>query len=157
MAEFMKLKGLKELDKALADLGKVNGFKALRSGMMNASKPMFLAAKANAGATGIKNFDSGATQLAMGRWVRKLTPTRTLLQIGPKNKAKKAVAAWNAKWGKTAKRLRHFHLVEFGSVNGGAQPFLRPAFDTTKTIVASGFGRELAKAIEKVRAKHASK
>ena len=74
MAEAMKLHGLKELDRALADLQKLGGnagFKALRSGMMQASKPLFLAARAGAAATGIKDFDAGATAAAMGRWTKK--------------------------------------------------------------------------------------
>lgn len=155
MAEGFKIEGLKQLDRALAEMSKGLGFKALRSGMMAASRPMFLAAKANASATGVKGFDSGATAAAMGRWVRKIKPTVTLLQIGPKNKLKKAVAIWNAAHGTNISRLNHFHLVEFGSVHGPAQPFMRPAFESTKSIVASIFARELKKAIEKVRAKAA--
>lgn len=155
MAEFAKLSGLRELDKALAEMGSKIGLKALRAGLMAASKPMFLAAKANASATGIKGQDAGATAAAMGRWVRKVKPTVTVLQIGPKNKNKKALALYNAKHGTKVNRLRHFHLLEFGSVHGGAQPFLRPAFDSTKGIVVNRFGRELKAAIEKVRRKHA--
>lgn len=155
MAEAFKIEGLKELDRQLAALGSKLGLKALRSGMMAASKPMFLAAKANASATGIKGFDSGATAAAMGRWVRKIKPTVTLLQIGPKNKLPKALAIWNAINGTNVKRLTHFHLTEFGSVHGPAQPFMRPAFEQTKSIVASGFARELKKAIDKVVAKNA--
>ena len=155
MAEFVKLTGLKQLDRALAEMDKVRGFKALRTGMMNASKPMFLAAKANAASTGIKGFDAGATAAAMGRWTKKVTPHITVLKIGPKNKLKKAVAIYNAFHGKNVKRLQHFHLVEFGSVHGGAQPFLRPAYDMTRHTVARNFGRELSKAIDKIRRKHA--
>lgn len=155
MAEFVKIEGLKKLDMALAAMGSSVGFKALRAGMMQSARPMFLAAKANAAATGIKNLDSGATAAAMGRWVKKLTPTRTLLQIGPKNKLKKAVAIYNQRHGTNIKRLQHFHLIEFGSVHGGAQPFMGPAFESHKAGMARNFGTELKKAIEKVRKKHA--
>jgi HK97 gp10 family phage protein len=155
--EFVKTKGLKELDQALADLGSVQGFKALRGGLMAASKPMFLAAKANALATGIKGRDSDATAASMGRWTRKETNRRTTLYLGPKSKLKKALAIYNAFHGTNVKKLRHFHLVEFGSVHGGAQPFLRPAFAATVRLVISEFGGHLAKQIEKIRKKHAAK
>lgn len=149
MAETVKVKGLKELDNALAKLPKAVGFKALRSGMMEASRPMFLAAKANAASTGIRGYDAGATAQAMGRYTRKLSPTRTGLFIGPKNKDKKALALWNQKHGREAKRLRHFHLLEFGSEHGPAQPYLRPAFESTKMVVVNNFRASLKKHIEK--------
>lgn len=155
MAETVKLTGLRELDAKLARLDAKTGFKVLRSAMMNASKPMFLTARANANATGVKGFDAGATAAAMGRWTKKTTDKRTTLFIGPKNKAKKAVSLWNQKHGTSVKRISHFHLVEFGSRRGPAQPFLRPAFDSTKHEVARNFGRELAKAIDKQAAKNA--
>ena len=150
MAEIVKLEGLRELDKQLAAMETKLGFKALRSGMMQASKPMFQAAKANAEATGIKGYDAGATAAAMGRFTRKTTPTKTTLFIGPKNKSKKALALWNTKHGANVDRLNHFHLLEFGSVHGPAQPFLRPAFEATKLTVAKLFGVEVKNAIRKV-------
>lgn len=147
--ETMKLHGLKELDAKLARMETKVAFKALRGAMMESMKPMFLRARANAQATGIKGFDAGATAAAMGRYVKKIHSTRTALFLGPKNKAKKAVSLWNAKHNKRAKRLNHFHLVEFGSIHGGAQPFLRPAFEVTKYSTAQNFGKILAKQIEK--------
>ena len=157
MGDFIKVDGLKQLDKALAAMGKVQGFKALRSGLMEASKPMFLAIRANALATGVKGYDAGATAAAMGRWTRKITPHITVLFIGPKNKNKKALAIYNALHGTDIKRLNHFHLTEFGSVHGPAQPFMRPAYEATRMAVVHGFGRSLAKSIEKVRAKNAAR
>jgi len=150
MAETIKLEGLKELDRKLATMPTKLGFKALRSGMMAASRVMFLAAKANAQATGIAGRDAGSTAAAMGRWVRKVNPRVTTLFMGPKNKNKKALALWNEMHGAEAKRLNHFHLLEFGSIHGGAQPFLRPAFEATKHQVARDFGKHLGAAIEKV-------
>lgn len=150
MAEFIKLQGLKELDQKLARMDQKTGFKALRSAMMEASRPMFVAAKTNALATGIKGFDAGSTAAAMSRYTKKVSPKRTVLFVGPKNKAKKALDLWNRKHGQNATRLRHFHLVEFGSIKGPAQPFLRPAFEQTKVGVARSFGKILAKQIEKV-------
>ncbi len=147
MAETIKLEGLRELDAKLARLEPKTGFKVLRAALMEASKPMFVLAKQNANATGIKGFDAGATAAAMGRWTKKITERRTVLFLGPKNKQKKALNLWNQKHGADIKRLSHFHLVEFGSIKGPAQPFLRPAFNTTKTGVARSFGRILGRKI----------
>jgi len=149
MAETIKLEGLRELDMRLASLDKKVGFKVLRSSLMEASKPMFLLAKQNANATGVRGFDAGATAAAMGRWTKKITERRTVLFLGPKNKQKKALNLWNQKHGGNTKRLQHFHLVEFGSIKGPAQPFLRPAFDTTKLTVARSFGKILGRQIDK--------
>lgn len=148
MAETIKISGLKELDAKLARMDRKLGFKALRSALNEAAKPMFLRAKQNAQATGIKGFDAGATAAAMGRFSKKDGPKRLILFIGPKNKAKKALNLWNQKHGTDIRRLQHFHLVEFGSVKGPAQPFMRPAFEATKVQVAKSFGKILAQKIE---------
>lgn len=155
MAEFIRVDGLDGLDSALAELGSKLGFRALRSGLMNASKPMFLAAKVNASSTGIKGFDSGSTAAAMGRFTKKLDRRTTALFIGPKNRSKKGIAIWNREHGTNIDRLRHFHLLEFGSVNGPAQPFLRTAFDATKYLVVVRFGREIRRSLDKVRRRNA--
>ena len=150
MAEdFIKLSGLKELDAKLAKMDKATGFKTLRSALNDTSKPMFVKARQNAQSTGIKGFDAGATAAAMGRWTKKIKEKQTVLFLGPKNKAKKAVNLWNQKHGTNVKRISHFHLVEFGSARGPAQPFLRPAFDSTKVAMARDFGKNLAARIEK--------
>ncbi len=149
MAETIKLSGLKELDAKLAKMDKAVGFKTLRSALNDTSKPMFVLAKQKAQATGVKGFDAGATAAAMGRWTKKIKEKQTVLFMGPKNKAKKAVNLWNQKHGTNVKRISHFHLVEFGSARGPAQPFLRPAFDATKVQMARDFGKNLAARIEK--------
>ena len=141
----------------LIDLGPVAGFKALRSGLMAASRPMFVAAKANAISTGLKGYDSDAMGAAMARGTRKITKNRTTLWIGPRNKNKKALAIYNAYHGTDYKRLNYFHLVEWGSVNGGAQPFMRPAFESTKLVVVSNLAKEIGKAVDKIKAKYAAK
>jgi HK97 gp10 family phage protein len=162
MAEFVKVEGLKNVEKLLTNLGPALGFKALRSGMMAASRPMFLAAKANAAATGLKGYDSDAMAAAMSRGTRKVTPNRTTLWIGPKNKHKKALAIYNSYHGTDLKRLPYFHLVEWGAERGekgsmSAQPFMRPAFAATSRMVVSNLGDEIRKAVDKVKRKHASK
>lgn len=150
MPEFAELKGLRELDRKLEKLGPKLGFKTLRSAMMKSSTPMFKLAKANAQATGVKNQDAGATAAAMGRWTRKEKGAKVVtLFLGPKNKNKKALALWNARHDREITRLTHFHLLEFGSIHGPAQPFLRPAFKAGSGQYIRSFQRELRAAIDK--------
>lgn len=148
--DLIKIEGLRELDAKLAQLPTKVGFKVLRSAMMAATGAMFKAARSNAEATGIKGFDAGATAAAMARWVKKEAPTKTVLYIGPKNKNKKALALWNAKHGRNVTRLRHFHLLEFGSEHGPAQPFLRPAFAAHARSAAESFKGNVEKQLAKV-------
>lgn len=151
MADPVRIEGLRELDRKLAKLPTAVGFKALRSAMMGATLVTFKAAKANAIAAGKRGFDSGSTAAAMGRWTRKTGPKQTTLFIGPKNRNKKALALWNAanRKNRPVRRLTHFHLLEFGSTRGPAQPFLRPALVQTQAQVLREFGRRLAEQIEK--------
>lgn len=155
MADFVKVEGLKNVEKMLIELGPVVGFKALRSGLANAAKPMFLAARANAAATGLKGHDSDAMAAAMSRGTRKVGLKKTIHWIGPRNASKKALAIYNDFHGTDYKRLNYFHLVEWGSVYGPAQPFMRPAFAATATLVVANLGNEIRKAIEKIKRKHA--
>ena len=149
MVETVKIEGLKELDKKLSKLPVKVAFKALRGAMMKSTTVTFKLAKANALATGIRGRDAGSTAAAMGRWTRKQGPNKTTLFIGPKNRNKKALALYNEFHGTDAKYLKHFHLLEFGSVHGPAQPFLRPAFISTRGQIMSSFRQNLKEMIEK--------
>lgn len=157
--DMFAIEGLKEVDKMLADMGSALGFKALRTGMMNAAKPTFLLARANAIATGLGNTDSDAMGAAMSRGTRKITPTRTTHWIGPRNKSKKALAIYNAfhSGRPPVKRLNYFHMVEWGSIHGQAQPFMRPAFAATAPTVVRNLAKEIGIAIDKVIRKHNAK
>lgn len=154
--ETVSVKGLDNVDKMLTELGPVLGFKALRSGLMAATKPVFVMAKANAAATGLRGYDSDAMAAAMSRGTRKDGPNVTTLWVGPRNKNKKALAIYNDYHGTSYKRLNYFHLVEWGSVNGPAQPFMRTAFAATSRQAVQNLGREIGKAIDRIKRKHAS-
>ena len=43
----------------------------------------------------------------------------------------------------------HAHLVEFGTVNSPARPFLRPAYDANRMAVLSRLRKEVGKRIER--------
>ena len=148
--DLIKIQGLRELDAKLAQLPTKVGFKVLRSAMMASTSGMFKAARRNAEATGVKGYDSGATAAAMSRWVKKASPTKTILYLGPRSKNKKALAIWNAKFNANVTRLRHFHLLEFGSERGPAQPYLRPAFAANARMAAESFKTNIEKQLAKV-------
>lgn len=154
--DFVKVEGLKEVDQMLSELGPQLGFKALRSGFMQATKPSFLAAKIAAAGTGLKGRDSDAMAAAMSRGTRKVTPYITEHWIGPKAKNKKALGIYNAYHGTEYKSLRYFHLVEWGSEHGPAQPFMRPSFAATWKLSVSNLTKEIGKAIDKIKLKYAS-
>jgi len=153
--EFVRVEGMENVEQMLINLGPVAGFKALRSGLMQASKPLFAAAKATAAATGLKGHGSDAMAAAMSRGTKKVTPNITQLWVGPKNKHKKALAIYNSAHGTTLKRLNYFHLVEWGAVHMAAQPFMRPAFAATSKIAVANLGKEIGRAVDKVKLKHA--
>ena len=154
--KFVKVDGLREVDMMLKEIGPELGFKALRAGMMKATLPVLKAARAAALATGLKGFDSNAMAAAMGRGTRKESPTTTTLSIGPRNKNKKALAIYNEYHGTEISRLNYFHLVEWGSAHGPAQPFMRPAFAATAPQAVRNLTKEIGAAIDKIKLKYAS-
>lgn len=148
----IEVSGLKELGQQLNRLeGKVKG-KTFRSAVSAAMLPMLQAARANAAAVR----DSGALAAAMGRWSRTqrglVGAVRVIVFVGPKSKSKRGLALWNArhKQERPARRLQHGHLTEFGTERSRAQPYLRPAFDTTKVAVVQRLKTTLKAAIAKV-------
>lgn len=151
-----KVEGLKALDTKLAALGSEVGFKTLRSAMMDSTKPAVAVVKSAARATGLRGHDSEAMSEAVGRWTKKITNNSTVLFMGPKNKAKKALNIYNDFHDTNYSRLNYFHLVEFGSVNNPAQPWLRPSFQALAPSIVRVFGKNLATRIEKAGRRNAT-
>ena len=147
MTEPVRVEGLRELDRKLSRVAEItspaNAKKILRSAMMSATLPVLNAAKSNAQSEQIR--DSGALAASMGRWFPQETRTRFTLFIGPRSKNKKAIALWTQKHGAPPKggRLRHAHIVEFGSERQAATPFLRPACESNQARMLSIFRRRL--------------
>ena len=148
MVETVEVKGLRDLDLKLSRLGEVAGKKALRGAMMDAASPIWKAARENA--SSIK--DSGALAAAMGRWFKQFKKNQFAVFIGPRSKSRKGVQLWTSLHGREPKggRLRHAHLVEFGTRKDPAQPFLRPAFDANWRQAAQIFARRLRERINKI-------
>lgn len=147
MGDFIEVKGLRELDRKLAELEEVAGKKVLRGAMFDAMLPVHRAARQNAQAIN----DSGALAAAMGRWFTQFGLRTFAMFVGPRRRAAKAIQLWTQRHGAPPKGgIRHGHLQEFGTVDHNAQPFLRPAFDANKQAMISIFVRRLRERIEKV-------
>lgn len=152
---FVDVRGLKELDAVLSRLPTKVAGRPLRAALRRAAQPMLEAARTNAEKVGIRGFDSGALAAAMvARSRQRGRGTSAAVIIGPAYKAPRALSIYNeararnfnAK--KPIETIRFGHLVEFGTVDTPAQPFMRPAFAATSRQVVDRFAGELRKALE---------
>lgn len=141
------MSGMKELDKVLADeLPRATARNVLRRALMSAAEPM--AAKARSLAPDDPNTVDLNQELreniivsvrAHGADKGKAaysgvlrgggTRSEAVAALKAANKANKGGAAVTVYVGPTRK-VFHGIFQEFGTINHGAQPFLRPAFDT---------------------------
>jgi HK97 gp10 family phage protein len=147
------VRGLKELEARLRDIGSVAGTKAMRSAMFTATKPILDRAKANAPSR------SGALRLALSRtFAIKSTGggllfgdapgSRFLIFIGPKVKNRTAVALYNLVYKPRRPRrgIFHGHFLEFGTKSGTRRTdFLKRALESS----ANEAVRRLADALKK--------
>lgn len=137
----MTVEGLRELEKALADLPKSTARSAIRRALRSAAEPLVNAAQENA---------------------PKLTgELEKSIIVGTRLTKRQARAAR-----KEGKYFSEIHVgtsnpagvpQEFGTFKEGAQPFMRPAWDGTKDQVLDGIKDSLAEEIEKARARLARK
>ncbi|CCE96155.1 hypothetical protein SFHH103_01658 [Sinorhizobium fredii HH103] len=132
----VKIKGFKELDKALQDLKQVTAKGVARRVLTKAAEPIAEAGRANAplGPTGNLKASYGVGPKLTGRQAklhRKQSPVEVF--AGPNDPA--AVQ------------------TEFGNEHQAAEPHLRPAWDANKgralDIVAKELGTEISKAAKR--------
>lgn len=162
MAETVKVKGLKELDRALGRLEQKTRRSVLGKALRRAIKPMRQTAKNNALAIA----DAGALAAAMGSWTKSgrgqvggpdgkvIKDKRSLtVFIGPRSKNKKAVKLWNQKHGTDVTVLKHGYLAEFEvGAHGGGHRYMTRAYDAHKIQTVSRLAKEIRREIDKVRA-----
>lgn len=143
--EFVRFDGLKELEQSLRDVSKHIKGNPLRTAARAMCEPFVEKAKENASA--MMYDDAGdIIELAMDK---KLIPVSErdaatakgdsieVFEVGPRRKKKAGVrSAWFAHW------------FEFGSETVQAQPFMRPAFEQTKTQVMDAFVAKLTKTLD---------
>lgn len=158
----IEVKGLRDAIRELDRLtDKVTGQKILRRVASKALAPMKLYAKSNA--TLVK--ESGAMAAAislttrLGGTVRGLAAndaaTRNTAVTGAvytRNKSKRALAIYNAYHGRDdVSRLRHFHLVEFGTARTRAKAPVTKAYEQAKRRVIPDLATLLRAELAKLR------
>lgn len=156
-ATTFKVEGLRDLDEALAELPKATAKNVLKRTLIKALGPMEAQAEALAPKlTGeLKaGFEIGTKlskrQMAQHRRDVGLTPVMTI--DGFRSNPSSAVYVFMGPHG-SAKSI----VQEFGSVNQGPQPYMRPAWDSNKISALESIKDDLAEEIEKARARLARK
>lgn len=128
--------GVKELERALAQLPKSVSKGVLRSALKTAGQPVVAAAKANCPRDRGDLAESITIRSTLSRRQRRRRRVRQRFAaemfIGPS-------------WPQGA----HGHLVEFGTSKMPARPFLRPAWDANKRRALDTIGKEIWRAIAK--------
>lgn len=143
------VEGLRELEKALAELPKATGKAVLRRVLKKNAGPMAAAAKAAAPddpATGGKDLKS---TIGVGTRLSKR-------QAGLHRKMFRDDRA-SVEMFVGAGPLPQAHLQEFGTVNHGPQSFMRPAWDNGQRPLLDGIARDLGSEIDRAAKRLARK
>jgi HK97 gp10 family phage protein len=147
----VRIDGLRELDRALGELPKAVARNTLRRVGLKALDPVADSARDMAP----DDPETGGNDLRSSIGVgTKLSSRQAKMNRKREDKSFAEVYAG-------AGPVPHAHLMEFGTVNHGPQPFMRPAWDQHKTgvleTVKTELGGEIAKAAKRVAARAAKK
>lgn len=138
--QVIRVEGLRELERALAELPRKTGKNVLKRTLMKAGEPIE------------KDAAQRAPEL-VGTLKRSVTTSQKLTRRQKKAHTKEsAVEVFVGAGG-----LPQAHLQEFGAAHHAPQPFLRPAFDSNKMRALETIKTDLAAEIEKARARLARK
>ncbi|AKG08395.1 hypothetical protein AAX06_09875 [Moraxella bovoculi] len=180
MKATVKVEGLKELDQALGELDRDLRGRAIYQALNFATNPIVKEAKARAPATEAayrRYMSSGqgegktthtkagkkrrvATNRAKrgeGRYVMqqagllRKSIRRQRLTKNSRERHRAAVGIGIHLKGKTGETAFYWHMVERGTVNMPAVPFLRPAFDHNKDEAVERFKQKLGERIDKFK------
>jgi len=124
----IQTKGLKEFSKMLEKIPDRVEKKIVKRSLKKASKPMIKEARRNAPR------DSGELKKSIGSVMlpnRKTPPKVFMVFIGPRIKGKREGGYYS-------------HILELGTVKQKPQPYMKPAFRSTQTVVLNTFVNELA-------------
>lgn len=144
------IEGLREVDKALGELGKSTGRNVLRRIAVKRLEPMAEVARSLApddpatGGNDLKRSIAVSTQL--GKRQRRIN-----------RKSKSEAEAHMGPAGPGGNVPPQGVQQEFGNVNHGPQPFMRPAWDSGKAGLLDGLKSDLWSEIEKAAARQAKK
>jgi HK97 gp10 family phage protein len=138
--ETVKVEGLKALQAALLELPKATGKNVVRRTLKSGAEMVADAARQKV------PVESGHLRKTIG------TGTKLTKHQRSRHKKKSEVEYFAGAGNDPAA-----HLQEFGSSQHGAQPFLRPAWDSTRYDVLDHIVKRLAEEIEKARKRLAAK
>lgn len=151
MATTVKITGLRELEKALGELPKATGKNVLRRVLRKRAQPIADAARAMAPDDPATGGDDLRASIGVGT---KLSPRQAKLHR-KMFKSDRASVEMFVGAGPDPAAVQQ----EFGNVNHGPQPFMRPAWDGNKDALIEGIkddlADEIAKAAKRVAAKAA--
>lgn len=136
-----KIEGLRELERALADLPRSTGRGVLRRVLKKAAEPIAADAEANAprntGALSREVTVASRLTRHQARMQRRMGKSEMEMHIG----VRRTAGVQN----------------EFGNANQPAQPFMRPAWDANKDSALRTIADDLGSEIEKAAARQARK
>lgn len=163
----IKVKGLKELQQQLINLGSITGTKAMRGAMRAATKPMLLRIKTTVPVSSgalqaaerqvffVSNFFSPLRWFGGGASGDGSTFT---IKIGAKVRDRTAIALYNLvhKRKRPRRGIYHGHYVEFGTKSGTPRrDFMRNAAESTAercvVLLASELGKRIDRALKSKR------
>lgn len=147
----IKLSGMRELQTALEKLPKELRRTAESAALRGGMEPVRKAAKGNLA----KSKDTGLLQSALGLTVRKTRKGQLTARVGARSGFKKSVTRKGRKKPEMADPTKYAHLVEYGTSRAPAQPFIRPALDSSQDQItdglAKGYAKGLASVVKRIR------
>ena len=165
MSVTVSVSGLKELDQALGELPKATARNVLKRTLAKAAEPIVAEAKQHApvatgrlrdsiiASTRLKNKVGNAEYSAAMRAGLGQEAARSALRQARRD-AKGLGSFAELFVGPSTGTTPYAHIVEFGSVKTSPQPYMRPAWDMTRTkaldIIKAELGNEIIKAARRV-------
>jgi len=145
----LKVEGLKEIELGMKQFAADVQLKILASAVRESAKPMVIAAKENLQVR--ENPSSGALAESIGikKVSKRFSGGSVTYLVAPIETNKTAAAQYASFYGRGGSGIYHGHLVEYGVPSLGikAQPFLRPAADSTAGISTQVFKTKLARGV----------
>lgn len=151
----VQIAGLAELKKALGAFSSEMALKASRQAVAAVGYSMAAEARKNLKASGSVRTGTLLRNIAVAR--EKTPPSRVTFNVGVRHGKKSKNARKVVSYRGTRKSVKYendpyyFFMVEFGTKNMAARPYLRPAFDAVTPKARDILARRLSKTIEKFK------
>lgn len=142
----IKLDGMRELQIALEKLPKELRRTAESAALRGGMEPVRKAAKANLA----KSQDTGLLRSALGLTVKKTRKGQLTARVGARSGFKKSVIRKGRKKAEMANPVKYAHFIEYGTSRTPAQPFIRPALDSSQDHITDGMAKGYAKGLDRV-------